>query len=724
VNDAVSLDGVDYQVIGNSADGYVLLNSKTGLHEAFDHAALAALSLAGRLEFKANQHSAITTRTRLLSGSGSLAALPLKHQTIVAWRVEWITAFYKLEAARNAANERTLRRDRVEPPIRSTRGMKAALAEIGPTIQALAEARARPLDEDGTFKAQRKLRCGTAQVGLIGPSVRQFRIWLKAYEEAAQNPLVLRPRTARCGNRSPRYAAEVERLLQEHAALFASEERHSREKCHKLLCTALADLNAQRTAEGLEPYAVPSDRTLCRRIAALDMFLVESHRIGEDAATRKHRFLVGQAEALRVGQRVELDEWKIDLYFLLSQTDLLANLTEEQIKELKKRRWFLCVAIDVASRCILAMRLDHTASVRNAIATLQMVVSDKSILATAVGANSPWHHMALRPETIATDSGASFVAEVFHLVVLALGSSHDIPPAGMPHLRGTVERLFRTLSCQLVRHFSGQSFSNVVERGDYPALERVSITVEEFVLLAVRHVLDVYHNLPHAGLGGETPANAWKRLTALYGVIPVPGRNERRAIFGLRMDRTLGRHGIRFMGLDYRADVLRDHYLRCGSVPLPVRVDPQDIGAISVEVNGTWHEVRAATSGFDGVRLTDHQALCDQLAKRFANQAKLSEPIVFEALKAIRGKASAAKDAAEFLTRFAEPDDIARAERRLRNFVIPTDEEFANRAVADALNGVIPTGGVNPTKPREGSATDTEGSEPISRRRPDIGLED
>lgn len=736
VTDAITIDGTAYRVIGEGHGGYVLQNVATALHESFKHERLASLSLAGRLEFSIGHHSALAVRTRMLAGAGSIAALPLKDQQVIAARVEWLTEFFNVEAEEHEADVGRPRRERKAHKMRSNRGLEEALIEVGKRIKARADARARPLAEDGTLRKPRKTRCGTKEEIFSGPGPRRFRDWLNDYEAAGRNPLALRPKTARCGNRTPRYAPEVERLLQEYAAKFATENHRSRAACHLKLRAALNALNAERKAEGLPPYPVPSDRTLSRRIDALDMFLVEAKRLGVDRATRKHRFIVGKAEALRPGQRVEMDEWKIDLFFLLSQTDLLKDLTEEQIEELKKRRWFLCVAIDVATRCVLGMRVDQTASVRNAISTLEMVVSDKGDLAAAVGAVTPCRRLAARPEDVATDSGGSFIDPRFHLTVIGLGSGHDIPPAGMPHLRGTIERLFRTLSLQLVREFTGQTFSNVVARGDYPALQRVSITVEDFVLAALRYALDIYHNTPHAGLGGETPANAWNRLTDLYGVIPIPGRNERRAIFGLRFERVLGRHGLRFMGLHYRGDVLRDLYLKRGGISLPIRVDPQDIGALSVEIDDTWHDVRAATTGFDGVSLAEHQALCEQLAKRYADEALLTQDIVFEALRAIQDRASAAEKAATFLTRFAEPEDIARAEHNLRTFRIPSDDEFAAAPVLDPLAGVIPTGGAplsdtvedTPATPKpklsRRSSTPEAPTTPAPRKGPGIGFED
>lgn len=699
-HDAVCIDGVPFRKVGDSPDGHVLQNTTTGLHEGFGHAQLAQLSLAGRVEFKANAFGAVSVRTQMKAGAASVADLPLKHQLRIAWYLEWITEFFKWEAAWYAENADKPRRKRSGPEPRSNAGITKALEDISKVIQARADARTRPPGKDGEPARPRKPRAGSPAAGYNGPSVEVFKSHLEDYEAAGRNALALRPRTHRCGNRQPRFHSEVERILQEYAAAYASEHNRSKALTHRKMRAALNALNDARVADGLAPYPVPSDRTLARRIDALDMFLVEAATIGIDRATRKHRFIHGQAEAIRPGQRIEMDEWKIDLFFLLSQTDLLAGLSEEQLADLKKRRWFLCVAIDVATRCIVGLRVDQTASVRNALSTLEMVVSDKGHLAAAAGALSPWQHMALRPEDVVTDSGSSFIAEDFHLAVIGLCSAHDVPPAGMPHLRGTVERLFRTLSLQLVREFTGQSFSNKVQRGDYPSQERASITVEQFVLLAVRYALDVYHLTPHAGLGGETPADAWIRLTGHYGILPVPGRNERRSIFGLRLTRTLGRHGLRILGLDYRAEVLQDLYLKRGKIPLNVRLDPLDIGAISVAIDGTWHEARAATSGFDGVRLADHRALCEVLAKRFADQAALTQPIVDEALRTIGARSTAAEKAAQFLTRFNEPEDIARAERNLRDFAIPTDADFAGRAAASPLDGVIPTGGapfVGPT---------------------------
>ncbi|MCJ2075553.1 Mu transposase C-terminal domain-containing protein [Methylobacterium sp. E-016] len=707
--DAVTIHGKSYRVVGQTPEGYVLENITTALSEAFGHERLASLSAAGHLEYAAGHHSSAAAKARLKAGADSLAALPVKDQQRIAWRLEWITRYERRMEAETAANAGQLRRDHVQPKIGSRAGDEKALREIWNEIRELEVARTTPRRPDGTTRKPRKPRCGSEIKGYNGPDVRTFRTWLRDHRSAPNNPLILRPQTARCGNRAPRFPPEVERLLTEHAGEIGSEHRRTAKRCHRSLKAAIDLLNQDRVAQGLTPYRVPSDRTVSARIASLSVFEIDAKRIGVEAATRTYRFITGSAGATRPGERLEMDEWKIDLFTLLSQTDLLKNLPDSILDELRSKRWQLCAGIDVATRCILGMHLDRNASTRNALATLEMAVSDKQSTATAVGALSPWM-MAARFETVVTDSGSSFIDERFHRAVLNLGSSHDVPPAGLPHLRGTIERMFRTIGLQFVREFTGQSFENVVALGEYPAQDRASITIESFALGITRYVVDAYHNTPHAGLGGETPAHAWARLNKLYGVIPIPGRNERRAIFGLQLERVVGRHGVRFMGLDYRAIILRELYLKRGGITVPIRVDPRDIGQISIEIDGDWHEVSAATSGFDGVTLADHTALCEQLRARYADRAKLTESIVLEAIRAIQARATAAEREATFMTRFNETEDVERAERNLMTFVIPGttgDTIGAGDPFADA----IPTGGSE-------NGTDLTGPRPSTAQTP------
>ncbi len=96
------------------------------------------------------------------------------------------------------------------------------------------------------------------------------------------------------------------------------------------------------------------------------------------------------------------------------------------------------------------------------------------------------------------------------------------PPAGLPALRGRIERFFKTAGMQALCPYTGRTFESIAAKGDYDPVARVSLTLPELCDVITRWVLDIYHNSPHIGLKGETPANCWKRLVKAYGIIPHP----------------------------------------------------------------------------------------------------------------------------------------------------------------------------------------------------------
>jgi putative transposase len=121
------------------------------------------------------------------------------------------------------------------------------------------------------------------------------------------------------------------------------------------------------------------------------------------------------------------------------------------------------------------------------LATLEMAVTDKSRYANAVGAVSPWFQCG-KMHQLVTDAGAAFRSRRFRFAALALGVNHEFPPGGFPELRSNIERMFGTFRTAIISRCTGQTFSNVVELGEYPAEERASLTVEQLSWILVRWV--------------------------------------------------------------------------------------------------------------------------------------------------------------------------------------------------------------------------------------------
>ena len=117
-------------------------------------------------------------------------------------------------------------------------------------------------------------------------------------------------------------------------------------------------------------------------------------RYGVKHAMSKMRPVGRGLEVSRPLERVEVDEWKIDLMTILAQSGLLALFEHEELEALgltdAKGRWWLVAAIDCRTRVILGMKLTKDPKTSSAVECLRMVVSDKGQFADAVGAVTPW----------------------------------------------------------------------------------------------------------------------------------------------------------------------------------------------------------------------------------------------------------------------------------------------------------------------------------------------
>lgn len=231
--------------------------------------------------------------------------------------------------------------------------------------------------------------------------------------------------------------------------------------------------------------------------------------------------------------RGQIDEWKIDLITLLKESGLDSSLTPEQREEVERSRLWLCAVIDCRTRVILGISLCKTPTSNDALRALSLVFKDKSKISEAFGCETDWkQHCGIG--ALVADNGSAFVSDAFRAAVLGLGIDLAFGPAGKPQLRGTIERMFRTYVLQLMILLSGRTFSNSIDRGDYPAEYLAALDLDELQEVFVRFIVDIYHNCPHEGLNGETPANCWDRLSKKTAYATPPSILK---CFGLRTKR-------------------------------------------------------------------------------------------------------------------------------------------------------------------------------------------
>ena len=87
--------------------------------------------------------------------------------------------------------------------------------------------------------------------------------------------------------------------------------------------------------------------------------------------------------------------------------------------------------------------------------------------------------------------------------------------------------------------------------------------------------------------------------------------------FGFEAKRKLGAMGVRFMHIQYDSNWLVKYRTHMGLEEVLIRVDEDDLGAISVLLDGEWITVPALDTDFVGVSLDQWIELLEDLRMRF-----------------------------------------------------------------------------------------------------------
>jgi hypothetical protein len=500
--------------------------------------------------------------------------LSIEEQQTIAWKVEWCTRFERAHAGLDDGDHR---------PRRTPEDIDAFVEREREAIHRWYRQR---------FGVPRRLGrriAGEERKPYDYPGASTLRDWLGRFAAAGHRQEAFRPRYDRCGNRNqldPRAAAVAAKHVPSYASRGAPRVVD--------VCMRIdADLEIINKRLPPESRISISERAVRRRIRKLAPVFVDAGRLGIDRAKRKYTPVgpglvsLDGLTALQRMERVEMDDWEMDLHAVLTHKHVWRTLGEaarHKVNRMRKARvtvrCTVTVGIDVATKCIVGLNVTPFApSPPGSKSALRSIVVDKEGLAAAAGALSGWPMLA-SPGEIATDGGPAFRGD-FHAGVIRLGIEHRFP-GGDPRSRGTVESFFRTFK-RFCRKFTGQAFATVVEKGDYPAEEMASLLCGEMQLLLVRFLLDDYHHRPHTSLGGMRPYEAWRR--ADNDLDPPPDHVQRHIAFGMPVpNRCIDAAGIVFLDAQYVHPEMGLLHGLVGRRRLTIVVDPHDLGSILVLV--------------------------------------------------------------------------------------------------------------------------------------------
>lgn len=685
----------------------------------FSHTDFNAETLDSKYRYEADYFRPRSVVDRARKNQITISDLPVKEQNNVGFKIRCITEFYSLYYSKAVS--------------RTAKGYKQAADLISAKFGLM---RQKPnCDVNDPSPPAIKRGCRNNVDAALNGSVLQR--WIETLEAADWDLVELRDGRYRSGNRNYRFSPETYKLLEEFSYRYCRPHCPTRDVVYGEFVVAFNALNERFRDEGRPVDHQPSFSRFCLEIAGLDKWVVDCGRLGQKAAYEKRKVIGSGLDVVYALERVEMDYYQVDLHTLLVDTAVWLNLSPKLRAQVERSRWYLCVAIDVASRCIVGMKLAQTESSQVALETLRMVFCDKTNIGRAAGALSPWDQHG-SPMLVAVDQGAPFVNSWFHYRTTSLLTDVFHPPAAQPQLRAFIERFFRTVLEGLLKRFEGNTRGSTEALGDYPAQLRAVLTTEQFSQLLVRWCVDIYHNSKHDGLGGETPRDAWMRLTKMLPPMPVPDPCRMRVSFGIDLMRSTRMTGISILGLDYSSEELQAWCRHNGDIEAEVKVDPHNLGAISVRLDPNsvgFITVPCRTRFMEGRRLDDWIHASEELSRRYDDVAQMRLPIILKTIEEIERTHRSAVEIADLKGVAYDSDLIRHYESKLSiGFSIPASEDSPGFASAvpnrsppqSSRAGTLPStiGLVGSRSFAVGPSRVVTGSSPLSSMRSTSAVDD
>lgn len=303
-------------------------------------------------------------------------------------------------------------------------------------------------------------------------------------------------------------------------------------------------INAHREAD--QKIKQIGKSTIYRWVANLRSDISDSSRLGANVARNKYRSVMGGLKVSQVLERIEIDHTPLDLIVIDKTTMLPLG-----------RAW-LTLALDKYSRIVVGFYISFNPPSSYAVLQClkQMILIKDDLLKRFPDIKNDWPVFGI-PDLLALDNGMDLHADALKKACLELGIQILYCPAATPEMKGSIERFFRTINQGLIHKLPGSTFSNIDERGDYPAEELAAIDMETLVHLITKWIVDIYNVTPHRGIG-DTPLNKWNE-SAKHRIIELPVYPAQLdVITGVPAKRTVFHYGIELEGLHYNNRQLQE----------------------------------------------------------------------------------------------------------------------------------------------------------------------
>jgi putative transposase len=508
---------------------------------------------------------------------------------------------------------------------------------------------------DAVKAAATELGLSTAQIYRL---IRKFR-----GSPVTQSLVVNKPGPQKGARRLP---AEVEQKIEAAIdAVFKSRERPTVKKLR-------LEINRDCNAAGLRS---PSRMAIQARISARSLRETVAAREGASAA--RQRFT-----PVRPGLRptsplavVQIDHTPVDI-----------QLVDELSRAVIGRPW-LTLLLDVFSRCVVGFYLsfDEPSAAVVALAITQSVLPKTTWLEER-GLTLDWAMCGI-PRLVHLDNAPEFHSRALKRGCQQHGIQIHYRPPATPRFGGHIERLMGTLMTR-IHALPGSTFSNVVERGDYPSEDKAILTLGEFERIFALEVLGPYHNEIHSTLN-KTPATAWAAGIAESGDGQQPPDPSTFVLNFLPFEeRMIRREGIRLFNITYFDGALGP-LLDSADRKLRIKYDPRNLGAVFIELPAGGHlRVPYADLARPPISLWELRAATRAI--RETGRQGIDETAVFTAIDEQRRLIAEALTRSKAARRASTKQPNGRTVQSVTE-ALKAPQEVEPRDTADEEHGRVPT---------------------------------
>lgn len=516
------------------------------------------------------------------------------------------------------------------------------------------------------------------------PGATSLRDNLRKLEANNWNILELIPNTDNCTEGGPSLAPEVKKIVLEVSRNFPTELKLTYAAIRKLARSRINEINQGRP----NPLKVPCQQAVTRLAKTIPEVVRAIGRNGL-AAARQSLAMVGEGPRYtRLGEHSLIDCWKMQAMSIYEQTGDWDLLTDEVKEIIKPLRLVVARVRESTSGCTLGLAFSLSENVAVVRAALRMAFMDRTEILRYVGAEAdPLPPIGL--DLIETDGGSPFKSADFWMPAQSLVPHVRKAAGDHPRLRGGVERSFGITDTGYLPLFTGQTGSHVLERGDYDAEGRASLIVDEMAKGLLRWQFDVDHlTKPKAPM----EQSHWRKFARIYnngGFKAPPTADELRKAWGIEIERELGRWGIRYANvMYYRSPRLESFLQNKGPQTVRVKVDPLNIGQISVLVDKKWITVGGPPE-LDGVGLTEWKNLNRELERRYLEEEEIDWPIIARALKSLQTMSDEAVARAQISDLQITAGKMQKLVNSLKLRILYDDDPKSHRDVPSASSGTV-----------------------------------